>query len=169
MNYYAIDTNVLVGANDNSPQLHSDDIVKCKEFILSVYENDIIVLDDKFLIIDEYFKNVNRSGQPGLGDRFAKYLWENQFNVKVCDLVSITPYNNNTEFYELNLPENLRSFDLSDRKFLAVCKASQKNTQICNASDSDWWDYSVKIADFGISIYFICPIQLQNWKVNKSE
>jgi len=167
MNNFILDTNVLVVANGNAPQMCDDDINICEEFIISLYNNSLIFIDSEYLIFEEYFKNINRSGQPGLGDAFAKWLFDNQYNKNVCEIVIITPLDNEgTLFLEFDLEGDLINFDRSDRKFIAVAIASSNIPEICNASDSDWWDFKELLNSLGIKIKFICPHQLSIWETN---
>lgn len=168
MNNYILDTNVLIVANGDAPQMCDDDVSICEKFVVSLYNNSLIYVDSEYLIFDEYFKNLKRSGQPGVGDAFAKWLYDNQYNENVCKMVAINPLNNEgTLFSEFALEGDLINFDPSDRKFVAVAIASFNIPEICNASDSDWWDFKQPLNDLGVKIKFICPNQLNIWETNR--
>ena len=163
-NKFIIDTNVLIIANDKSPHISTHDVNSCMNFILSVYENSIVYLDSLYLILDEYFNHASHSGQPGLGDAFAKWLFNNQANNDVCKIMKITysitdPYN----FEEFPSDDCFKNFDVSDRKFVALAISAEKEPEICNGSDSDWFNYFQDFCQLGIRIKFLCEEQLNQW------
>ena len=61
--------------------------------------------------------------------------------------------------------EDLKKFDMSDRKFVAVAIKSEFNAIIFNATDSDWWNYKKAFKKHGIEIKFLCPELIK--KVNQ--
>jgi hypothetical protein len=115
-------------------------------------------LDDKYLIFQEYRRYASPSGQPRIGDAFLKWLWTNHTNPQFCELVCITPTGDDRRLFE-EIPdqENLKGFDPSDQKFLAVALKSQFSATINNATDSDWEDFSEAIERLGIKIHQLCP------------
>jgi hypothetical protein len=80
-----------------------------------------LVLDDMWRIIGEYMQNLRRSGEPGVGDAFLRWVLTNKDNPQRCDLVTITPVEN--DFREFPADAALSDFDPSDRKFIAVALA----------------------------------------------
>ena len=86
-----MDTNVAVVANGKTEQAGQDCVVSCIAALRQIQEGHRVVLvDDGSLIFKEYQNNLNPSGQPGLGDVFYKWLWENQGNQRHCRRISIT-------------------------------------------------------------------------------
>lgn len=165
MSNYIIDTNVFIVSNGKETHISGNDIMNCQEFIVSLYNNSLIFIDSGFLFFEEYFKKLNRSGQPGIGDAFVKWLYENQNNKSVCVNIDINPLNNEgTSFSVFAVPDDLEKFDLSDRKFVAVAIASSNVPEICNASDSDWWNFKEPLKRLGIKIKFVCQDQLNIWE-----
>jgi hypothetical protein len=51
----------------------------------------------------------------------------------------------------------LGGFDRSDRKFVAVARASAHGPMIVNAVDTDWWIYRVALQRHGVRVEFLCP------------
>src|SRR5438874_2727122 len=91
----------------------------------NLVESEIIVIDDRFRIIEEYRRHLSHSGQPGVGDAFFKWLWENQANESRCERATITQKgHDSTAFEEFPDDESLTGFDREDRKFVAVALAS---------------------------------------------
>ena len=83
MGCHVVDTCVLIAANgmaDASPVCAD----ACRAALLQAL-NEMVALDDQWLILNEYFTYAHHSGQPGLGDAFAKRLRDQQFDPKVVD------------------------------------------------------------------------------------
>lgn len=152
-----IDTNVIAVANGRFEGIATQCIQNCHLFLKSVREK-LISLDDKLLILQEYFGYANLSGQPGLGDAFLKWLWTNYANPRFCELITITSTGDDDRLFE-EIPdiEDLKGFDRSDQKFLAVALKSQLTATIHNATDSDWEQFSAPIEELGVFINQLCP------------
>jgi len=118
----------------------------------------LIALDDEMHILQEYSNNLSISGQPGPGDFFMQWVWDNQANPQHCEKVHITPKDEGGEDYE-EFPQDpeLGGFDRSDRKFVAVARASAYAPRILNATDTDWWHYRAILARHGVVVEFLCP------------
>ena len=157
MNSFVIDTNVLVVANEKYQRATYKHVYICQKFLTDLREKKVSI-DSLGLILKEYFIHASRSGQPGIGDAFAKWLWNNQWNVSRCERVEITPDENGEKgFVEFPGDEALITFDRSDRKFVAVAVKSEFDAVICNATDSDWWEHKDHFKKHGIEIKFLCP------------
>ncbi len=157
MDSYIIDTNVLIVANDKCENADFKEVHACVCFLNDIKEcGKHLSIDLLGLIFKEYFAHVNRSGQPGFGDAFAKWFWHNQWNESFCEQVEITE-DGAREFLEFPPDKSLAKFDLSDRKFVAVAVKSKFDAIICNASDSDWWDFKEAFEKLGVKINFLCP------------
>jgi hypothetical protein len=109
-------------------------------------------------ILDEYQVYNSHRGQPGLGDAFFKWLWDNQLVAEHCELVPITQRSDDPADYE-EFPRDpgLEKFDRSDRKFVAVALASPSAPTILNALDRDWFEFRERLEHHGISLRFLCP------------
>lgn len=133
------------------------DCVEACSRILAAARNALVFLDDDLLILTEYRSNLSHSGQPGVGDAFFKWIWDNQGNPNHCRKVPITPdENGGREFLEFPDDPELEMFDRSDRKFVAVAVASNSNPAIINASDSDWHIFGDALNRY-VRLQFICP------------
>lgn len=158
MSAVVIDTNVAVVANGRACQASKSCVVRCIQRLLNVRDRDRVVLDDGMRILREYMSNLSMSGQPGPGDYFMKWLWQNQSVPARCEQVSIIPLPDDPEdFQEFPKDDRLSAFDRSDRKFVAVAKASENSPAVLNATDSDWWDHREALSDNGVTIEFLCP------------
>lgn len=158
MKAVVIDTNVPVVANGRTEQAGPDCVLACLEALESTVRTGKLVLDDALRIVNEYMNNLSMSGQPGAGDSFMKWIWQNQANPDCCERVHITPRAGGTEDYK-EFPDDpdLAGFDPPDRKFAAVARASRHGPVVLNAADTDWWDYKEPLERHGVSVEFLCP------------
>ena len=151
-----VDTNVPDVANGKACQAGLECVSACIQALKQVQAKHRTLLDDKWLIIEEYRKRLSHSGQPGLGDAFFKWLWNNQANPKHCRIVSVTVHADRG-FAEFPDDARLTSFDRADRKFVAVALASGTDPELLNAADRDWWHDRQALVENGINIVFLCP------------
>lgn len=151
-----VDTNVAMVANGTAAQAGRDCVVACIDALLRVREGRCLLLDENGLILEEYRRYLSPSGQPGSGDAFFKWLWDNQGNAEYCRRVKTT-HHEGRGFAEFPDDPELQDFDWSDRKFVAVACASQPTPPVLNASDSDWWDYRTALGRHGVDVTFVCP------------
>ncbi|MCK4762939.1 MAG: hypothetical protein KAW12_12150 [Candidatus Aminicenantes bacterium] len=165
MDSFVVDTNVLVVANGKHERAGEKDVFACQNFLIDVQKKQISI-DSLGLIIDEYLKHSSLSGQPGLGDAFIKWIFNNQWNDSICEQVKITAHPER-EFEEFPGTENLKDFDRSDRKFAAVAISSKFNAVIYNATDSDWWDFRDAFERAGIKINFLCPALIKRARARR--
>lgn len=157
MSVVVIDTNVIAVAN----WLHDTASITCIETCVAALvkaRSKVVAVDSMQECFTEYFTYASRSGQPGVGDAFVKWLWDNQGYEKHCELVDITPVPDDPGNYE-EYPDDpdLAGFDRSDKKFVAVAIASTQNHEIWNATDKHWWQYRVPFQRNGINLIFLCP------------
>ena len=154
-----VDTNVPKTANlatQPDPDLPFPDecVLACVEAIEHVVEKKALVIDARDEIFDEYQQQLSLAGQPGVGDRFMKWVHDNRWSLPEDHRVSITK---NGESYE-EFPEHpgLVHFDRSDRKFVAVANAHPDKPPILQATDSKWWGWRDALKDVGITVCFLC-------------
>ena len=118
-----------------------------------------LVLDNRWIIINEYMQNL-RSNGADVGDRFLGWILVNKD--ERCDLVSITPVDGSErEFEEFPDDPALDSFDRDDRKFIAVACAHPEKPPILQAVDSQWWDFRDVFRQNGVTVEFICEEDIQ--------
>lgn len=156
MSLHVIDTNVLVTADGRADHVSDLCQTNCIQFLADARSAGHILVDDQHLILGEYLSQLRHGGQSGAGWAFYKWLHDHR-NVRM-PMVQITPIPGSDEDYE-EFPHtgSLVGFDRSDRKFVAVARASGKNPPIANATDSDWADFHGALRDAGITVQFLCP------------
>ena len=155
-----IDTNVLVAANGRDcPQVTPQCRLISSQYLHNFQKQGIIVIDNRWLILNEYKNNVNEKGQPGIGDEFLLWVLRNQANIKHCEKVTIHSISSpdNNEFEEFPSDPELEKFDRSDRKFVAVALAAPDLPPIIVAVDRGWTRFHEPLVKNGIKIQFLCP------------
>jgi len=155
---FVVDTNVPLVANEEAEQAGLGCIKACVAALEEVVYKGKIVIDDKMLILHEYINRLSLSGQPGPGDAFVKWVFENQANTERCETVPVTLKSGDPDdLVEFPNDPDLVRFDRSDRKFVAVTLASKMKPTILNATDTDWYDARGALAKHGVKIDFLCP------------
>ena len=167
-----IDTNVPLTANlatsQDETEIDLECIEACIETINNVKAEKIrIALDDENEIFSEYMNKLSLSGQPGVGDAFLKWIYDNQWNSKYCDRIPITKEGDS--YHEFPMSEALQNFDRSDRKFVTVASVHPKKPPIMQATDSKWWGWSDALDEVGISVIFLCESYISSKYAEKME
>ncbi|MFZ4986821.1 MAG: hypothetical protein ACOYLF_15280 [Blastocatellia bacterium] len=155
-----VDTNVPITANlalrSGSGTVVPDEcILACIEAIDHVIRHRGLILDAADEIFDEYRHHLSLRGQPGVGDKFLKWVHDHRWTLPAAQRVAIT--RSGESYLEFPAGDELKNFDRSDRKFIAVANASKTRWPILQATDSKWWGWSSALADLGIIVYFLCP------------
>ena len=153
---FVVDTNVARAANGRDTHADIRCRLRCAEKLRIVIEQDVVALDDMYLIFEEYRKKLNFSGAPGMGDVFFKYIFDNQHSGKRVQRVTVTPSDDDRRGFE-GLPKN--RFDRSDRKFLAVAVAA--DAVVLNATDSDWNEHQALMDQLNVVVEELCPQHLE--------
>lgn len=152
-----MDTNVAEVANGRASQAGLSCVEACVATLIEIRNRHRMLLDDQGLILREYRDHLSPSGQPGPGDAFFKWLWDNQVNPELCSQIPITETEEGGRCFE-EFPDDpdLARFDRSDRKFVAVALASGERPPILNAADTDWWEHREGLSRHGVEIRFLC-------------
>jgi hypothetical protein len=159
-NQCLVDTNVPKTANlANDPADIPDDLVECVancvEAIKHVIKKRGLVIDAGDEIFDEYRKQLDMKGRPGVGDSFMKWVHDNRWSLPDSNRVAITRKGDSYDQFPVH--DRLNDFDVSDRKFVAVANAHPRKPTILQATDSKWWGWKDALADLGITVHFLCP------------
>ena len=156
---YLVDTNVPINANlatnpDPDSDVPDECILACVEAIDHVVKNDGLILDSDDEIFTEYRNHLSLSGQPGVGDRFMKWVNDNRWKSPDIDRVTITK--NGDSYDEFPDHDGLTQFDKSDRKFIAVSNVHLAKPPVLQATDSKWWGWKDALKKVGITVRFLC-------------
>jgi len=154
-----VDTNVPKTANlaldpATIPQELTGCVLVCVEAVDHVVKQGGLVLDSNDEIFTEYRSNLSLSGQPGVGDTFAKWVHDNQWNTSKVTRVTITK--NGDSYDEFPDHDGLIQFDNSDRKFIAVANTHPAKPPVLQATDSKWWGWKEALKEVGITVQFLC-------------
>jgi hypothetical protein len=156
---WIVDTNVAVVAQGNS-HMSEECQWECISFIEEILNNKhIVIIDNNFHILREYQTNLSSKGSPKYGDRFLKWVLNNQANPLRVIQVPITEVGPN-HFEEF--PQSLEDIqvDPSDKKFIAVSIANEKKGSIVECADSKWIGWHHPLLKEGIKVHFICKAEL---------
>ncbi|WP_319405274.1 hypothetical protein [uncultured Desulfosarcina sp.] len=165
-----VDTNVPKTANlaltpDTIPQELTDCVLACVEAVEHIVKKGGLVIDAGHEIFDEYRHKLSMKGQPGVGDRFMKWVNDNRWKFPEADRVQITK--NGESYDQFPDHEGLNDFDPSDRKFVAVANAHPAKPPILQATDSKWWGWKDALGEVGVSVHFLCPDYIERKYVEK--
>lgn len=155
-----VDTNVPKTANRSLdpttiPKELADCVLECVKAVEHIITKGGLVMDAGDEIFNEYRRQLKMKGQPGVGDRFVKWVHDNRWKFPNVDRVAITK---NGKTYD-QFPDHagLAQFDYSDRKFIAVSNAHPDKPPILQATDSKWWGWKDALAEVGITVHFLSP------------
>lgn len=159
---FIVDVNVAIVANGKSEQADDHCELSCVRSLRDIQQNqrNIICLDGGDRIFKEYLDHLSMSGQPGVGDEFMEWLNQNRYTPSVCERVAIREHPERG-FEEFPDDPALTAFDPSDRKYVAVARASRHSPHILNAVDSDWRDFESELLRHGINVGELCPQNLR--------
>ena len=120
---FVVDVNVAITANGKHHGAKPKDRRACIQSLITVRDG-IVCLNSKDRILKEYRTHLCMSGQPGTGDEFMYWVYQNQYEPARCQRVAITPLpHNDQDFEEFPRDPDLRAFDRADRKYVAVAQA----------------------------------------------
>ncbi len=154
-----IDTNVLLVANGQHPDVSTDCVRECIQRLVSMQKSGITVLDDGYRLLTEYQQKTSVNPPKGVGDVFLKHLFREGANIQRVELVTLTQTDSDLflEFPDQNLQT---SFDAPDRKFAAVSNAHLKKPPIWQAVDCKWLDWWPALRVKGVEIEFLCTDEI---------
>lgn len=104
MNLKVIDTNVILAANNAHDDISMDCRIACVETLQDIMRNGAVVIDNDYLILKEYQRQMNPGRQKGPGDVFLKWLLQNSANPARCHRVTLTQLGEH-EYVEFPVPE----------------------------------------------------------------
>ncbi len=155
-----VDTNVPKTANlaldpATIPQELAGCVLACVEAVEHVVKMSCLVIDAGDEIFNEYRNLLSMKGQPGVGDRFMKWVHDNRWKLPDADRVTITKIGQS--YAEFPDHDGLTQFDYSDRKFIAVANAHPAKPPVLQATDNKWWGWKEVLTEVGITVHFLCP------------
>lgn len=154
-----VDTNVPVCAGGGSPHASQACVRACIDQIDVLTNRGLLVIDDGWVILSEYERNLSPMSQQGLGYAFYKWVFTNKSNRNRVRQVQLTIVGTDGDYAEFPQDPDLAGFDRNDRKFAAVAIAAgpRRRPDIVNATDTDWKKFEAVLRGHGIRIQFLCP------------
>lgn len=157
--HYLIDTNVAIVANGKS-SANPACVLAAIERLEKLIAGEILILDDAEHILTEYRRHLSPSGQPGTGDQFYRWVYEQAaYNPQHCEQVTLEIAEDGS-FAAFPTAAELAKFDLSDRKFVAASRTHHARPPIVNATDTDWHEHRDALGRHGVQIEFMCPEEM---------
>lgn len=158
-----VDTNVILVANKQNGDASVDCVQTCARRLREICKNGHVVVDDMGRIFGEYRnKTLKHKGQREAGDEFVLWMISNLWNPDRCTQVQITPTSEDEQdFKEFPAHAGLRSFDRSDRVFVAVANVHRDRPPILAACDTDYWKCREGFSASGITINFLCEADVR--------
>jgi len=86
-----VDTNVILVANEQQPEVGRDCVLACIDALLDLRKAGKVALDDGDRIYSEFFNKTEPWSSQKTGDAFVKWVHDNRYNPVRCDRVSLTP------------------------------------------------------------------------------
>lgn len=156
-----IDTNVAKTANAANDAASAECRAASARALQAVMKSGHAFIDDAGLIVAEYHANLRRSGEPGPGDAFFRWLLTHEWGSERVTRVKLTPREEDADdFEELPRPPYGVRYDPSDRKFLAVAAAHPERPPILQSFDSKWWGWRRALGELGVTVHFLCPREI---------
>lgn len=151
-----VDTNVLLVANGQHPDISSQCVEACVARLLALQEAGTVVIDDGFRILGEYRHKTSTRTPKGVGDVFLKWLLRNAGNPARVQVVALTETGPD-QFAEFPDAALQARFDPSDRKFVATAAAHRDRPPLWQAADCKWLNWWPALAAAGLRVEFLCP------------
>jgi hypothetical protein len=150
-----IDTNVLLVANGQHPDVTPDCVIECVIRLQALQHSGIAVIDDDYRILGEYQKKTCLKPANRVGDKFLKWLMQHMGTLRV-EQVALKE-SGGASFVEF--PDIIvdTPFDPPDRKFVAVAHAHPEKPPIWQAVDCKWLDWWPALQNNGVRVEFLCP------------
>ena len=159
-----VDTNVVLVANKQFSSASPGCVQTCVRRLREICSGGHLAVDDAQRIFNEYRnKTLKRKGQREAGDEFVLWMMTNLWNPTRCTQVKLSPKrHDDQDFDEFPAHDGLRTFDRSDRVFVAVANAHPEHPPILAACDTDYWQCRDALAASGITVDFLCEADVRN-------
>jgi hypothetical protein len=166
LNAVVVDTNVVLVANGQHEAVSPASISICAQRLQAIMKTGKLVIDDGFRILLEYGNKTDRKAEIQPGDAFVKWALRNNANTQRVEQVALRE---DVERGFQSFPDDpdLLKFDAADRKFVAVASAHAAKPPILQATDSKWLDWEEPLKRHGITVEFICPVDIRRFHKQK--
>jgi hypothetical protein len=150
---HVIDTNVLVVANGRNTHATIGCQRSCADALVEIQGSGRIALDHAGEILAEYSTYCAFRGAPGIGDEFFRWVMDNQYSS--CTRIKLS-VDSERGYIEFPNDPSLTTFDLADRKFIAVALSCSPTAIVLNAVDPGYRDHQEALSRIGIRVNELC-------------
>lgn len=155
-----VDTNVPITANRRNGGSYAC-ASACAQELMALRKSGTLVLDRGGLILAEYRNYLNYKGEPGAGDAFFRWFFNNRGKTDLCREIPITPIAHQwRQFEEFPDDETLSNFDKADQKFVSAAIAVKQGASVLQASDHKWLNWHNSLEAHGVEVRFLCKAEL---------
>lgn len=167
MSVVVVDTNVVLVANGQHPDVSPGCVATCALKLQAVMTEGKLALDDGFRILLEYQNKTTPKTGNRPGDAFVKWALQNNANTTRVDCVALDDH---AVRGFVNFPgdPDLANFDPPDRMFVAVAHAHPEKPPILQAADSKWLKWADALNRHGVTVDFLCPDDIERFNANKT-
>ena len=88
---YVVDTNVILVANGQHPDVSPACVTACQDWLQRIMAEGRVALDDAYAIVGEYQHKTHASDGQGVGDAFVRWVLQHVDDAARCDLVKLSP------------------------------------------------------------------------------
>ena len=162
-----MDTNVVLVANGQHADVSSMCVAACALRLQAIMTTHHLVLDDNFLILQEYLQKTTPKKGNRPGDAFVKWAHQNNANSNRVDCVALKHHPTRC-FDSFPDERELDEFDPPDRKFVAVAAAHSEQPAILQAVDSKWLTWEAALRRHGVTVDFLCPDDIKRFQAKKA-
>lgn len=166
MTLAVVDTNVVLVANGQHPDISAECVTACVRKLQQLMKQGRLALDEQRQIVNEYLRKTQPKTGNRPGDAFVKWALRNFSNSKHVSLVALHDHESRG-FASFPDDDDLTSFDSSDRKFVAVAYAHPAKPPILQAADSKWLDWSPALKRHQIEVEFLCKADVNRFHKKK--
>lgn len=164
MSAIVIDTNVLLVASGLAEQMSDTCLKVCFERLEKARTDEQVVVDNQFLILDEYKKKLDANKRPpSPGGEFTRHLLQHMAVPSKVAAIDLTPTNQEKTRFAQFPPDAVleADFDPADRKFVAASYAHPERPPIVESADSKWLRWEPRLEAHGICLEVLCRDELQ--------
>lgn len=168
MTAFVVDTNVILVANGQHQDVSAICLATCATKLQSIMRSEKLVVDDCFIILQEYQNKTTPKTGNRPGDAFVKWALRNNANTDRIDQVALQVHQERGFESFPDCPA-LKNFDPPDRVFVAVAAAHFQTPPILQAADSKWLDWTASLAHHNVNVEFLCRDDIERFQENKSK
>lgn len=158
MNICVVDTNVPKQANATEDVAEACKLA-CIEFLVDIMANGRVAVDAQHHAFDEYRRHLNDQGQPGVGDKFLRWLYTHRSPDPGSVVLEVNIFPQDIREPKAGyhgFPVELSGLDPSDKKWVCIYQAANADAIVVSA-DRGWEHWGPVLAGLGVVVRHMCP------------